>query len=373
MYSFFRDRLIIPIRDQLGNIIGFGARALQEGQEPKYLNSPESIIYDKSKILYGLDHLKKGVKDHQRIIIVEGYFDVIALQRVGLDIGVATCGTSLTAQHMEILKRYHEHIYLLFDNDKAGATATLRALSIAYEQGVYPQVINLKQSATPVKDIDELLSQDDDPHTHIQDLITQAHDGFRWALHYYLQHHTLHNPVERQKILHGVFDLVYATKQMSTQNLFLEQVAQELGIDYTLILSQYRQYAKTEKKLFRHRHEQPTQTSQVSEQRHSQKELLLGALLRNNFWQTLQLDPLWIEHLQQFVQLVQYQGVAQESEYDERQLWREQELAMHDSASRTHIAKQVLLPYFHSLQKTALKIVDQESKQELLRIIQALR
>lgn len=81
IYAFFRDRLIVPIRDQLGNVIAFWARALQEWQEPKYLNSSESMIYDKSNTLYGIDHLKKGVKDHKAIIVVEGYFDVIALTR----------------------------------------------------------------------------------------------------------------------------------------------------------------------------------------------------------------------------------------------------------------------------------------------------
>lgn len=126
IYAFFRDRLIVPIRDQLGNVIAFGARALQDGQEPKYLNSSESMIYDKSNTLYGIDHLKKGVKEHKAIIVVEGYFDVIALTQAGLDIGVATCGTSLTAHHMTTLKRYDDHVYFLFDNDGAGINATLR-------------------------------------------------------------------------------------------------------------------------------------------------------------------------------------------------------------------------------------------------------
>lgn len=278
-YAFFRDRLMIPIRDQLGNTIGFGARALQDGQEPKYLNSPESLIYDKSKVLYGLDHLKKGVKEHQSIIIVEGYFDVIALENAGLDVGVATCGTSLTASHLETLKRYHDHIYFLFDNDNAGTIATLRGLAIAYEQGVYPKILDLKtlsNQETPLpKDIDELLRTTSQPQQQVHQLIQYAQDGFEWALQHYLTHQDLNNPVERQKILQGLFDLVYATKQMSTQNLFLEQIAHHLRIDYALVLSQYRQYAKTEKKVFRPKYDQQSQTSQVSEQRQGQKELLL--------------------------------------------------------------------------------------------------
>jgi DNA primase len=84
------------------------------------------MIYDKSNTLYGIDHLKNGVKDHKAIIVVEGYFDVIALTMAGMDIGVATCGTSLTANHMTTLKRYDDHLYFLFDNDNAGINATLR-------------------------------------------------------------------------------------------------------------------------------------------------------------------------------------------------------------------------------------------------------
>ena len=199
MYVFFRDRLIVPIRDQLGNIIAFGARALQVGQEPKYLNSPESIIYDKSKVLYGLDHLKKGVKDHQSIVVVEGYFDVIALQVAGLDIGVATCGTSLTDSHVTTLQRYHDHRYFLFDNDNAGVQATLRGLAIAYAQGVYPKIISLAQKG--VKDIDELIRNNDQSQEQVKDLIAQAQDGFVWATHHYVALYNLNSPVERQKIM----------------------------------------------------------------------------------------------------------------------------------------------------------------------------
>ena len=131
---------------------------MQEGQEPKYLNSPESAIYDKSKVLYGLDHLKQGIKDYKAIVVVEGYFDVIAMTAAGVDIAVATCGTSLTDSHITTLKRYHDHIYFLFDNDSAGVQATLRGLGIAYSQSSYPKIISLP---SPHKDIDDLVRAND--------------------------------------------------------------------------------------------------------------------------------------------------------------------------------------------------------------------
>lgn len=400
MYSFFRDRLIIPIRDQLGNIIAFWARALQAGQEPKYLNSPESIIYDKSKVLYGLDHLKRGVKDHQAIIIVEGYFDVIALQAAGLDIGVATCGTSLTESHMTTLQRYHDNIVFLFDNDSAGVQATLRWLAIAYAQGVYPKIIDLnvivrnetihsevdrhghtslpatqvRGAMTKVKDIDELVRNNPQAPEQVQSLIANAQDGFLWAMNYYTNIYNLNNPVERQKMLQGLFDLIYASKTMSTQNLFLEQISQLVRMDVALVMSQYRQYVKTEKRVFRPRQDQQAQTSQESEQRTSQKELLLWALLAEDFWKTIDIDGRWIEMVREFLVLIHYHHADHElEEYNERQLWREKELGEHDASVRTKVAKQVLVPYLHTLQKNALKSLNADEKHKVLGLVNQLR
>lgn len=373
MYSFFRDRLIVPIRDQLGNIIAFGARALQVGQEPKYLNSPESIIYDKSKVLYGLDHLKKWVKDHQAIVVVEWYFDVIALQVAGLEIGVATCGTSLTDAHVTTLQRYHDHIYFLFDNDSAGVQATLRGLAIAYAQGVYPKIISLTDHK--VKDIDELVRNHDQPWDQVKDLITQAQDGFVRATHYFLTLYNLNSPVERQKIMHWLFDLVHATKTMSTQNLFLEQIAQTLRIDYAFVMSQYRQYIKTEKRVFRPRQDQQAQTSQISEQRTSQKEYLLGSLLAEDFWKTVDINESWIGTVRDFLWVIDYTHEDHDiDEYNQRQMRWEKELWEYEgSEKRTQVVKQVLLPYFHTLQKNALKHLNAEVKQKLLLLSQQLK
>lgn len=373
MYVFFRDRLIVPIRDQLGNIIAFGARALQPGQEPKYLNSPESIIYDKSKVLYGLDHLKKGVKDHQAIIVVEGYFDVIALQVAGLDIGVATCGTSLTDSHVTTLQRYHDHMYFLFDNDNAGVQATLRWLAIAYAQGVYPKIISLAQKG--VKDIDELIRNNEQSLTQVKELIAQAQDGFIWATQYYSGIYDLNSPVDRKKIMQGLFDLVHAAKTMSTQNLFLEQIAQTLRIDYALVMSQYRQYIKTEKRVFRPRQDQQAQTSQASEQRTGQKELLLWALLSEDFWKTVSIEENWIATVRELLWVIQYTHSDHDlDEYNQRQMRWEKELWEYEgSEKRTQLVKQVLLPYFHTLQKNALKQLNAQDKQQLLLLSQKLK
>ncbi len=399
-YAFFRDRLMIPIRDQLGNVIAFWARALQDGQEPKYLNSSDSIIYDKSSTLYGIDHLKQGIKSHKAIIIVEGYFDVIALTMAGMDIGVATCGTSLTDAHLKTLQRYNDNIYFLFDNDGAGINATLRWLTIAYGQWVYPKIIDLKTispslhlSISP-KDIDDLVRDNPDASTQVTELMTQAVDGFQRACNHYLSHHDLHSPVDRKKILHGLFDLIYHTSSMSIQNLFLEQMSDQVSMDYALVRSQYRQYIKTEKKLFWRR--TPAQIPSDSVPRPDSKLFILWALLADNYWQTLQIDTEWIGIVTWFISLIAQAGTIWLDEQShimikidgvlepldkeiisERQLRWEKELTHlggdMTSVRATNLAKQVLVPYLHTLQKTALKLLSPTQKNELLLISGKLR
>ena len=128
----FRNRVIIPIFDENGNVVAFGARALEEGQNPKYLNSPDTIVYNKSKILYGLYHAKNAIKEEDSAIIMEGYFDVISAQAHGIKNCVASCGTSLTQGHIGLISRYSKSrkIYLSFDTDSAGLKATQRGAEV---------------------------------------------------------------------------------------------------------------------------------------------------------------------------------------------------------------------------------------------------
>ena len=124
----FRNRIIIPIQSESGDYVAFGARAIEEGQNPKYLNSSDSPIYNKSRILYGLYSAKESIKQEDSVIIMEGYFDVISAQVHGIKNAVASCGTSLTPEHIKIISRYTKSrkIYLSFDTDIAGQNATKR-------------------------------------------------------------------------------------------------------------------------------------------------------------------------------------------------------------------------------------------------------
>ena len=124
-FDRFKNRIIIPIKDINSNTIAFGARAIIDGQMPKYINSPESIIYNKSSVLFGLNRAKEAIIQNDSIIFMEGYFDVISAHLGGVENAVATCGTALTPQHIKLISRYtpSRRIYLAFDTDSAGKKA----------------------------------------------------------------------------------------------------------------------------------------------------------------------------------------------------------------------------------------------------------
>ena len=134
-YDRFRARVVFPITDPSGQIAGFGGRAMGD-DTPKYLNSPESPVYKKSRVLFGLAQALDAIREHRRVIVVEGYFDLLALHRAGLHEGVAPCGTALTQSHAHRIRRYAEEVVLLFDGDAAGQAAAERALPILLAEGL---------------------------------------------------------------------------------------------------------------------------------------------------------------------------------------------------------------------------------------------
>lgn len=132
-YDRFRNRLMIPIRDVDGRIVGFGARTLEKDGIPKYLNSPQTDLFDKSHLLYGLDGAKRAIREARQAVIVEGYMDVMQAWQAGFRNVVAQMGTALTEQQLRLLKRYTKQFVLALDADAAGQNATLRSLQVARE------------------------------------------------------------------------------------------------------------------------------------------------------------------------------------------------------------------------------------------------
>lgn len=141
----FKNRIIIPIMDVNSNTIAFGARAIMEGQNPKYLNSPDSSIYNKSNVLFGLNRAKDYIKQEGSVIIMEGYFDVISAHVAGVQNAVASCGTALTPQHIKLIARYSpsRKIYLAFDSDSAGQKATKAGAEVI--KNIFSSLGDIKQ------------------------------------------------------------------------------------------------------------------------------------------------------------------------------------------------------------------------------------
>src|SRR5436305_12466945 len=134
-YDRFRNRLMIPIHSETGALVGFGGRSL-DGRDPKYLNSPESDVFNKSRLLYNLHRSKDAMRRKDRAILVEGYFDAIAIDYAGVPGVVASMGTSLTSGQASILRRYTTNVVIAYDGDNAARTATLRAAPVLLAAGL---------------------------------------------------------------------------------------------------------------------------------------------------------------------------------------------------------------------------------------------
>ncbi len=147
--EFFRNRLMIPIFSHSGNVVGFAGRALSDNQSPKYINTPETEIFKKSSILYGFFQSKEEIVKKREVVIVEGYFDVISLHKIGVKNVVAPMGTSLTEKHASFLKRYSQSPILMFDGDSAGTKAAIRSAGFFFKFGCEPKVVQLPKGEDP--------------------------------------------------------------------------------------------------------------------------------------------------------------------------------------------------------------------------------
>ena len=179
--DMFRNRLVFPIHDQIGRVAAFGARRIDEDDIPKYLNSPESAVFDKSGTLYGLHQASRAIQRQRVAIVTEGYTDVIACHQAGFENVVATLGTALTPSHARTLRRLCETVVLLFDSDEAGAKAADRAVEVFFAQPLDVRIASLGDK-NGAKDPDEVL-RTDDGHQQFQDAISSGVDllEFRYS------------------------------------------------------------------------------------------------------------------------------------------------------------------------------------------------
>ena len=251
-YDKFRNRVMFPIFDYRGNVIGFGGRVLDDSM-PKYLNSPDTILFNKRYNLYGLNYAKKSIKN-DTLILVEGYMDLISLVEYGIENVVATLGTALTNEQGKLIKRYASTAVISYDSDEAGIKATLRAIEILRHQNINVKILNLKDCKDPDDFIKKykkegFLKAIEDSVSHIIFQINILKRKFDFNKDEHLIKFakeaasiikTLSSPVEKD------FYIKYVSKEF---DISLEALKEEVfGKNYNNSKNNYKKFFKTEQK-----------------------------------------------------------------------------------------------------------------------------
>ncbi|HOQ76857.1 MAG TPA: DNA primase [Thermoclostridium sp.] len=219
----FRGRIMFPIFDIRGNIIGFGGRVL-DGSMPKYMNSPDTPLYNKSRELYGLNYAR--MSSSKKLLIVEGYMDVISLHQAGIDYAVASLGTALTKMQGWILKKYSEEVIIAYDSDAAGQAATLRGLEILEEAGCNVKVLIIPEG----KDPDEYV-RNNGPEK-FKNLIDRAISLLDYKIRVRRNMHNLDTVEDKLKLLNGIADILAEHDNPIERELYAKDYAQKYGISY---------------------------------------------------------------------------------------------------------------------------------------------
>ena len=233
----FRHRLMIPITRESAAIIAFGGRALDEGQVPKYLNSPETAIYSKSKTLYGLSSAKDAIRKHNYCVLVEGYFDLAQVWQAGIQSVVAPCGTALTSAQARTLKRFTSKVVLNFDPDTAGQGAAARSSGLLVEEGFQVNVL--------------LLPDGSDPDTFVRRQGRRAYverlTGSRPYLDFLLDReadkHDLTRPDSRRQFLNAMLGVAATIPDAAARDQFADRLAHKARITEGVVRDEIRKAA----------------------------------------------------------------------------------------------------------------------------------
>jgi len=219
----FWNRVMFPIMDVNNRVIGFGGRVLGDGM-PKYLNSPETLLFDKSRNLYGLNLARLSRKPN--IIICEGYLDVISLHQAGFSNAVASLGTALTGRQALLLKRYTDEVLLAYDSDQAGQKAAVRAIPILKEAGISTKVIDM----SPYKDPDDFVKNMGAPA--FEERIEGASNSFMFELSVMEPLYDFNDPEKKTAFFNETARKLLGFKQELERNNYIEAVARRYGIGY---------------------------------------------------------------------------------------------------------------------------------------------
>jgi DNA primase len=225
----FRDRLIFPISDISNRIVGFGGRLLGPG-EPKYLNSAESPVFNKGRLLYGLNWAKQAARRDERMLVVEGYFDAVRLIGAGIECVVAPMGTALTEEQAHLIRRYTDRVYLLYDSDKAGLKATFRSGDELLRQGASVQVVTLPEGEDP----DSFTRQHGAQGIEAQ--IASSIDVFERKIQLLERAGWFSDLRRKRQALDRLLPTLRATSDLLTRDMYLNHAATAAGVSRELLM-----------------------------------------------------------------------------------------------------------------------------------------
>ena len=223
-YDRFRDRLMFPIIDARDRVIGFGARTLNDEQGPKYLNSPETVAFNKSECLYGLNRAKSAIADKGIAVIVEGYTDVLMTHQLGVQNVVATLGTALTRKHVELLRRYARRVALVYDADEAGEKASDRSIDVFLEEDFDVSIATLNEGMDPCD-----YALEHGPQA-FEERIQQAQEILAFKLDRAHARHDFSRMDGRARATDEILQLIPKIANEVKKSLFLQRAASELGV-----------------------------------------------------------------------------------------------------------------------------------------------
>lgn len=231
-YDRFRGRLIFPITDSRGRVTGFGGRALDDSALPKYLNSPESPVFRKGETLYGFYQARQSISKENSVIVVEGYFDLLALHRYGFTNSVATMGTALTSEQIRAIKGYTSSVYALFDSDQAGKNAAIRSLALFLDSDVTCRAVLLSEG----KDPDEFLASSGPEAMRVA--IAKAPPLMEFFLKELKFKHDLAAPEGKRGYLDGAMPYLSKVKNIAEKGHYAAVAATVVGLPPEAVFSE---------------------------------------------------------------------------------------------------------------------------------------
>lgn len=225
IYDIFRGRIVVPILDVNNKVIGFGGRGLESDVLPKYLNSPESGVFSKRSVLYGLDKARKHIADRDEALIVEGYFDLISLHQAGVRNVVATLGTSITEEQVSKLRNYTERITLMLDGDEAGVKSTLRLIGLFGEMGVTGKMVVLPEAHDP----DSLIREKG--VSGFDEVLQTKRPILDYSFDFHMRRCGLSTVEGKQAFIRTILPQLEAMSDAVTKRLYVQRLAELTGVE----------------------------------------------------------------------------------------------------------------------------------------------